>query len=77
MRIAAHYGSPATAHILDTTPLIRGELHHLVVPSTQSHSMVMRVMKDSFENEMPVGEVQYKREPRGMVNNPDPELLAP
>ena len=53
------------------------ELHHLVVPSTQSHSMVMRVMKDSFENEMPVGEVQYKSEPRGMVNNPDPELLAP
>ena len=47
------------------------------MPSTQSHSMVMRVMKDSFENEMPVGEVQYKREPRGMVNNPDPELLAP
>lgn len=53
------------------------EIHHLVVTSGQTHSMTMRVMKDSFENQMPVQEVEYKREPRGMVNSPDPELIAP
>ena len=41
------------------------EQHHLVIPSSQMHSMTMTIMKDSFENAPPVVETKYKSEPMG------------
>jgi hypothetical protein len=41
------------------------EQHHLVIPSSQMHSMTMTIMKDSFENAPPVVETKYKAEPMG------------
>jgi len=41
------------------------ELHHLVIPSSQMHSMTMTVMKDSFETAPMVTETKYKPEPMG------------
>ncbi len=44
------------------------KIHHLVVPSTQSHSMTMMVMKDSFENAAAVKDLQIKDEKQGSVD---------
>ena len=41
------------------------EQHHLVIPSSQMHSMTMTIMKDSFENAPTVTETKYKSEPMG------------
>ena len=41
------------------------EIHHLVIPSAQKHSMTMTIMKDSFENAPMVTETKYKKEPMG------------
>ena len=44
------------------------ELHHVIIPSSQSHSMVMTVMKDSFENAAVVEDIQIKDEPQGSID---------
>ena len=44
------------------------ELHHLFIPSSQSHSMTMTVMKDSFENAVVVEDIQIKDEPQGSID---------
>ena len=44
------------------------KIHHLVVPSTQSHSMTMMVMKDSFENAAAVKDLKIKDEKQGSVD---------
>ncbi len=43
-------------------------IHHLVVPSKQSHSMTMTVMKDSFENAAVIKDLQIKDEPQGSID---------
>jgi len=45
------------------------ELHHTVIPSTQMHTMVMTVMKDSFENASTAQTLQYKEEPQGAISS--------
>ncbi len=44
------------------------EIHHLIVPSSQTHSMVMTVMKDSFENAAVVKDLQIKDEKQGSID---------
>jgi hypothetical protein len=44
------------------------ELHHVLIPSSQTHSMAMTVMKDSFENAAVVEDIQIKDEPQGSVD---------
>ena len=45
------------------------EIHHLVIPSAQKHSMTMTIMKDSFENAPVVEDLQYKDEPQGPIDD--------
>ena len=39
--------------------------HHLVLPDEQMHSMVLTVMKDSFEQKPKAEDRKYKEEPQG------------
>ena len=41
------------------------EQHHLVLPANQMHSMVMTIMKDSFEEKPKVEDRKYQEEPQG------------
>ena len=41
------------------------EQHHLVIPDSQMHSMVMTIMKDSFEQKPKAEDRKYQEEPQG------------
>ncbi len=60
--------SAASADSVD--PILSGrylitELHHLVIPTDQTHHMVLNIMKDSIENAPPIKDLQYPEEKRG------------
>ena len=57
-------GKDSVDPILSGRYLITGQ-HHLVLPDEQMHSMVMTIMKDSFEQKPKAEDRKYQEEPQG------------